>query len=125
MSVIDRFALHDPRETLLAQLKALDAIIAAARGRQLNGSPHPDGLTQLKAEARADELIAAYRATALMGADTIATLDRAKAIAELEAVLAVWKDPSVSDEAWLAARTGKAPAAKRAGRPGVKRGRTP
>jgi hypothetical protein len=100
----------DSRERLAAMLERLDRLVADAskRMRWSGSSPYPDPDTTaiLKAEQLATQLLSDYHARTLTSVESIGTLDRAAAIAELEAVLAVWKDPSVTDAAWRAARTG-------------------
>jgi len=84
--------------------------------------PDPDTHAVVKLEALAQQLLSEFHAKSLASVETIGTLNRAEAIAELEAVLAVWKDESVTDEQWLAARLGgnKEPVKARA-KPGVVR----
>jgi len=98
----------DPRQRLAATLQALDDAIQRAnkRSRVANGAVYqdPDGATVIKCIEMAHKLLADYHQRALSNVDSITTLDRAAAIAELEAVLAVWRDPNVSDEAWRASR---------------------
>ena len=125
MGLADQLAIRDPLALLTARLTQLDKLIAGAEGRRTsNGEPYPDTVGAATLVKIGNALVDEYRSKTLAGADSIGTLDRAQAIAELEAVLAVWKDPSVSDEAWLAARTGKAMAPSTAGR-GVRKGRPP
>lgn len=128
-SLNDQIAIADPRDRLAATLMALDETIRQARGRQrtANGERYadPDGNTVIKCLEMGAKLIADYHARALSSVESIGTLDRAQAIAELRAVLAAWEDPAVSDEQWVASRTqGLAPPEAKP-RAGVVRGRKP
>jgi hypothetical protein len=86
---------------------------AVAEGRQRASGfglyNDPDMLAILKAEDMATKLLSDYHKSTMSSVESIGTLDRAQAIAELEAVLAVWKDPAVSDEQWKASRQAAQP----------------
>ena len=118
MSLAKQLDEHDPKERLRQLLQVLDRQIS-----QCELSNRPDGHAIAACVALGRKLLEEYHARAGAGVETVTTLDRAQAIAELRAVLAVWEDPAISDEAWLAARTGKAPAPASAGRGVIKRGR--
>lgn len=114
MSLLSQLALNDPHARLVAQLTQLDALYQRAASRErCSGSYNyadPDGQTMLKALAEGRALIREYHAARASSVADIGALDRAAAIAELRAVLAVWEDPSVSDAQWLASRGIAAPA---------------
>jgi hypothetical protein len=119
--------MHDPRERIAAQLATLDAAIAAAAARQrgCNGEYYrdPDSNAIAKLLTLGAALVAEYHAHALTSAENVEATSRGAAIAELEAVLAVWRE--VSDEAWLAARLPQASAVAATQRNGVVRRRKP
>jgi hypothetical protein len=108
-----QLALTDPRDRLTAQLSELDETIKAAKARTrwIQSQPYndPDGNTVIKCLELGAKLVNDYHARTLSSVESIGTLDRAQAIAELEAVLAVWKDPAVSDEQWKASRQAAPP----------------
>jgi hypothetical protein len=112
-ALAQQLAILDPRERLAQTLAELDATIERAnkRSRFVQGERYtdPDGATAIKCIELASKLLADYHARTLSSVESIGTLDRAQAIAELEAVLAVWKDPAVSDEQWKASRQAAQP----------------
>lgn len=108
MSLLAQLTENDPHARLVAQLTALDAVYQRASVRErISGTisyPDPDGQTMLKALAEGRMLLREYHALRSSSVADIGAQDRQAAIAELRAVLAVWEDPSVSDEQWLASR---------------------
>jgi len=128
-SLAEQLDVIDPRDRLVEQLRALDAAILAAKSRQRSSGREvyadPDSTAVLKALEMGAKLIADYHARALSSVESIGTLDRAQAIAELRAVLAAWEDPAVSDEQWVASRTAGVATPAVAPRAGVVRGRKP
>lgn len=107
--------LFDPHELLIAQLEQLDAIYARAASRERCSGQYnysdPDGQTMLKALAEGRKLVAAYHEARASSLGDIEAQTRTEAIAELEAVLAAWRE--VSDETWLAARRAPAQVSRR------------
>lgn len=128
-SLTEQLSVHDPRDRLVEQLRALDATILSAKARQRSSGREvyadPDSTAVLKALEMGAKLIADYHARALSSVESIGTLDRAQAIAELKAVLAAWEDPAVSDEQWVASRTAGLSPPEAKPRSGVVRGRKP
>lgn len=123
-SLVQLLAVTDPHARLVATLERLDETITAARNRVRvwSGCTYADPDTNAvgKLEEYAQGLVREYHAARASSVADIGALDRAAAIAELRAVLAVWEDPSVSDAQWLASRGVGTPAAtvvrrKRAG----------
>jgi hypothetical protein len=116
---------RDPRARLVAYLQELEEArqIALQRQRVSNGERYndPDAVAALKCTLERRKLIEEYHAQALTSVADIEARSRPAAIAELEAVLAVWRE--VSDEAWLAARLPQASAVAATQRNGVVRRR--
>ena len=115
VSLLDQLKLNDAHARLVAQLTQLDSLYHRASTRErCSGSytyADPDGQTMLKALAEGRALIREYHAARASSVADIGALDRAAAIAELRAVLAVWEDyEHVSDAQWLASRGVRAPA---------------
>ena len=96
--------VDDPIERDKHELERLEFTYECARQRD-----PCDGHTMVKSIELAHRLI--QEAAARRGADRIASSSktRAEAIAELEQLLAVYKDPAVTDEMWLASRQRHAP----------------
>jgi hypothetical protein len=101
-------AITDPEARIVAELDRLDAIVEACRtkSRWVSGKlvSDPDSAGMVKAEDLAYRLIAAE--SERRGVDRPGSADqtRAEAIAELRATLAVWEDPTITDEQWAASR---------------------
>lgn len=107
---VQQLAMADPLSRLVATLERLEHMRARAVSRQRAWGSEtyadPDTNAAVKCEELAARLMAEHWARTMASVESIGTLDRAQAIAELEAVLAAWKDPAVSDEQWRASRVG-------------------
>lgn len=105
---LQQAALSDPRARLIAALERLDSHMAAAKrrrsrwGGEVGEDPDTHGIAKL--EELGKEYLREYWSQTLSSVDSIATLDRQQAIAELKAVLEAWEDPNVTDGQWLASR---------------------
>ena len=123
-SFVDQLHMADPAARLAAALERLEGMHRAAMSRRIGYGAgehaNPDTHGAAKCVEMAQALIAEYHQRCMKGVESIATLDRAAAIAELEAVLAVWKNPDISDEQWRAHRA-PTPVVAIAPRNGVKR----
>ena len=124
-SFVQQLALKDPTSRLIAQLERLDAMRDRALGRKRAWGQEiyadPDTNAAVKCEELAARLVAEHTSVVCAGVDTITTLDRDEAIAQLRDVLRIWEDrESVSDEQWRASRA-PAPVVAIAPRNGVKR----